>query len=124
MIETIKQLIDQDVSKADQQTLLKFAADCKVMLHQQVKQIAELKQYEIFNCVVTLGIACGLSTPQEWIANFERSYTNVFAYSDIPVVEQIVWKHVVPALYKNVELCENEPTMEQLQQWVYKEDGQ
>lgn len=79
----------------------------------------QIDKYQLFYEVVTLGVACGLATPQEWIRNYERSYTNILPYDKIPEVEKILWEFVVPALHNSVNLTQ-ETDLKLLSEWVYK----
>lgn len=80
----------------------------------------QIDKYHVFYEVVTLGISCGLNTPQEWIRNYEQHYTNILAYHDIPNVEKIMWDFVVPSLYHSVNL-EQQQDVATLAKWVCNE---
>ena len=77
-----------------------------------------IDKHTVFYELVTLGIACGLETPQEWIRNFEYKLTEILPYDKIPEVEKIIWEQIVPSLYSCVNLRE-ECDVENLKKWVF-----
>lgn len=84
------------------------------------EQKTNIDQYQLYHDVVSLGITCGLPTPQEWIRNYERAYDNLYPYSKIPDIEKVIWSFVVPSLYHSVNLKE-EKNPKSLFEWVYSD---
>lgn len=81
----------------------------------------KLNKFKLFHDTVTLGLACGLPTPQEWIRNMQMSFMNLFAYEQIPEAEQILWNHVAPDLYMSCNACDHRNIpRDVLEKWVYE----
>jgi hypothetical protein len=70
----------------------------------------------VFQDVVLCGLACGLQTPQEWIRNYAMHEAQAVAYSDIPVVDQLV-QEVAERLYCAVHHAER-VEVDQLADWI------
>jgi len=71
---------------------------------------------DIFQDMVLCGLACGLRTPQEWIRNYLMHETQMHAYKDIAMVEQLV-RSVADDLYCAVHMVDK-VDIKDLADWI------